>query len=263
MTGNHSRNGLWVEQMGEAGEVLVLIHGLGANGAVWDPLLALAAREWPGRILIPDLRGHGRSKHDENYSFGTLSSDIAELLGATDKVSIIGHSLGGVLGAFLGTGWFGIDVELVLALSVKMKWSKEEIDKGRSVARNPVKWLSTRNEALDRYMKVSGLAGIGPDMSRSANAGIVEHEGRYRLAIDQGIFGSAALGVGAIMNTIACGLTLATGANDSVAPASDILAAGFDPIVIDKAGHNAHVTAADEVWAMFSAARRKRSAVGH
>jgi pimeloyl-ACP methyl ester carboxylesterase len=98
-------------------------------------------------------------------------------------------------------------------------------------------------------------------MSRSANAGIVEQEGRYRLAIDQGIFGSAALGVGAIMNAVACGITLATGANDLVAPASDIAAAGFDPIVIEKAGHNVHVTAADEVWALFSDARRKHSSL--
>src|SRR5882672_10225445 len=51
-----SEIGLWVEQSGDAGDVLVLIHGLGANGAVWDPLLALAAGEWKGRIVVPDLR---------------------------------------------------------------------------------------------------------------------------------------------------------------------------------------------------------------
>jgi len=259
MKGTHCRNGLWVEQTGEAGEVLVLIHGLGANGAVWDPLLSSAAREWKGRILVPDLRGHGRSTHRENYSFGTFAADIAELLQPADKVCIIGHSLGGAVGAFIGTGWFGIDVDLVLALSVKVKWSKEEIQKGRSIAQNPVKWLASRQEALERYLKVSGLAGSGVDMSRSADAGVTEEAGRHRMTADPKIFGCAALGVDAIMRSVACDFTLAAGAKDPVAPVSEMIAAGFDASAINDAGHDVHVTAPEEVWRLFLRARQRVS----
>jgi pimeloyl-ACP methyl ester carboxylesterase len=260
MNGTKARNGLWVEQLGDAGDVLVLIHGLGANGAVWDPLLALAAQEWKGRIIVPDLRGHGRSKHFENYSLGTMTADIAELLQSTDRVSIIGHSLGGALGAFIGTGWFGLNVELVLALSVKVKWSQDEILKGRSVAQNPVKWLSGREEALDRYMKVAGLAGCGVDMSRSANAGVVEAAGRFRTSIDPRIFGSASLGVDKIMQAVACDFTLIGGANDPIAPVSEMTAAGFHASAISDAGHNVHVTAPGAVWKVFEDARTRVAA---
>lgn len=260
MNGTHAPGGLWVEQSGDTKDVLVLIHGLGANGAVWDPLLALAASEWKGRIVVPDLRGHGRSRHFANYSFGTMTSDIAELLRPTDRVSIIGHSLGGALGAFMGTGWYGVDVELVLALSVKVKWSQDEILKGQSVAQNPVKWLSSREEALDRYMKVSGLAGCGVDISRSASAGVTEDAGRYRTSIDPKIFASASLGVDKIMKAVKCDITLAGGANDPIAPVTEMIAAGFYASAISNSGHNVHVTAPDTVWKMFVDARARVTA---
>jgi pimeloyl-ACP methyl ester carboxylesterase len=258
MNGRLSNNGLWVEESGGSGDVLLLIHGLGANGAVWDPLRTTIANEWEGRIIVPDLRGHGRSKPAENYSFGTFTADIAELLRPADKVSVIGHSLGGALGAFLGCGWFGFDIDLVLALSVKMKWSLEEILKGRSIAQNAVKWLPSREEALDRYLKVAGLANIGVDVSRSAEAGISGEADRYRITADPKIFGSASLGVDAIMRAVRCEFALATGANDPIAPAADMKSAGFEATVIENAGHNVHVTAPEKVWRLFTDARARR-----
>src|SRR6202050_2928957 len=47
-------------QEGGGGEpVLVLLHGLGATGDVWNGWRPLLARRWPGRWLAPDLPGHG------------------------------------------------------------------------------------------------------------------------------------------------------------------------------------------------------------
>jgi pimeloyl-ACP methyl ester carboxylesterase len=251
MSGNVAPNGLWVEQTGEGEEVLLLLHGMGANGGVWEPLLNLAAEQWQGRIVVPDLRGHGRSKHSGNYSLGTFASDIAELLNSGDRVSVIGHSLGGALGALLGTAWFGHRLERVLALSVKTRWSQEELDKGRSVARNPTKWMLTREDASERFLKVAGLTGLETQIRRSIEAGVVHDANRYRLAIDQGIFGSGALGVANILRDAACPIVLATGSADPIAPAADMISAGFDPHVIDGAGPNVHVTAAAEVWSML------------
>src|SRR5262245_37275966 len=53
---------VYSETVGSGSPSLVLLHGLGQNGAVWRPLLAELSG-WPGRIVIPDLRGHGRSPH--------------------------------------------------------------------------------------------------------------------------------------------------------------------------------------------------------
>ncbi len=46
---------------GEAGPVLLLLHGLGATGEVWNNLIDIVGDGWPGPVLVPDLPGHGRS----------------------------------------------------------------------------------------------------------------------------------------------------------------------------------------------------------
>lgn len=68
------------ERIGSDGAALVLVHGLAANGAVWRSLLGEISSRWPGRILVPDLRGHGRSPHAAHYDYGQYAGDIAELL---------------------------------------------------------------------------------------------------------------------------------------------------------------------------------------
>lgn len=259
MSGSRSANGLWVEEHGEGGDVLLLVHGLGANGATWDPLLDHIAGQWPGRIMVPDLRGHGRSDHRGHYAFGTMAADLADLINPGDRVSVIGHSLGGLLGAFIGSGWFGVDVDLVLALSVKVKWSSEEIAKGRSVARNPVRWMETREEARDRYLKVAGLTVSAPAMARSADAGIAEQGGQFRLAADGAIFGCAAPGVMTILQAVRCPLEIATGELDPIAPPSDFGELGLKTRTVAGAGHQLHVEAPDETWRAFCAARQALS----
>src|SRR5260221_12263334 len=53
--------GLRVHEGGSGEPHLVLLHGLGATGDVWDGWWPLLARRWPGRWLAPDLPGHGGS----------------------------------------------------------------------------------------------------------------------------------------------------------------------------------------------------------
>lgn len=255
MNGKRARNGLWSEQIGEGGDVLLLVHGMGANGAAWDPFLEYVAGRWRGRIVVPDLRGHGRSEDRANCSFGTMASDLAELVQPGDKVGIIGHSLGGALGAFLGSGWFGVEVAAVLALSVKVKWTADEIAKGRSIAQSPTRWMATREEAIDRYLRVAGLVGRGAAVARSAQVGIVEDGGKYRVAADNRIFGSAAPGVVAMMQECRAPILFATGEDDPIAPPGDFADVGLDVSIISGAGHQAPIDAPEAVWQAFERVR--------
>lgn len=82
---------------------LVLLHALGTDGTLFDPLIPLL----PGlRILRPDLRGHGASDVPEPpYTMGALIRDVERLLdhaGARDAV-ILGVSLGGLIAQGLAT----------------------------------------------------------------------------------------------------------------------------------------------------------------
>lgn len=82
-----------------SGPPLVLLHGVSLSAAAWAPLLP-ALSGW--RVLAVDLPGHGLSDPD-SYRSGQvrrrareLIDDIFDALGL-DEVSVVGHSLGGML----------------------------------------------------------------------------------------------------------------------------------------------------------------------
>src|SRR5262249_7845487 len=148
---------------GGAGQgLLVLLHGLGANGSVWDRVIPLIASSWRGRWLVPDLRGHGRSIHDGPYGFGTHASDVADLMVREQPatVTVAGHAFGGVVAALVAFGWFGVRVDDVAAFGVKIEWTTEETRKAQEMAGRPVRVFATRDEAIDRSLRLSGLIGL-------------------------------------------------------------------------------------------------------
>ena len=53
-------SGLFVSEFG-AGPLLLLLHGLMATSDMFRPVVAALAAQH--RLIIPDLRGHGRSAH--------------------------------------------------------------------------------------------------------------------------------------------------------------------------------------------------------
>ena len=74
------------------GAELVLVHGWGMNGAVWEHVAGMLSRTY--RLTLPDLPGHGRSPHRK---FGRSLADWADacLDVAPDSAIWIGWSLGG------------------------------------------------------------------------------------------------------------------------------------------------------------------------
>ena len=92
---------------GEGEPLLLLLHGLGATADVWAGWGPLLAARWPGRWVAPDLPGHGGSAPLARYSFGALAAAVADLAGPAERTVVLGHSLGGVVGLALGSGWFG------------------------------------------------------------------------------------------------------------------------------------------------------------
>ncbi|MDC0768962.1 alpha/beta fold hydrolase [Streptomyces sp. HD] len=76
--------------------VLLLVHGWGGDGREWSPHAeALAGRF---RVVVPDLRGHGRSEVPTTGNAPVeMADDLAALLGSlrTGPVIAVGHSMGG------------------------------------------------------------------------------------------------------------------------------------------------------------------------
>jgi pimeloyl-ACP methyl ester carboxylesterase len=234
---------LWYREGGQGGERrLVLVHGLGANADVWQALERSIDRRW----IAPDLRGHGRSPHQAPYGYAMYAADIAELLQQGEEVDIVGHSMGGVVGMALATGWYGVKVRKVVAFGVKIRWAPDEAPKLHALARQPAKLFDTREQALERYLKVSGLFGL-VDPS-SAEAGVREQGGKWRLAADPMINAAAGPELAPLVRAMECPLVLAAGSKDPMVNVADM--APFDPQahLIEGAGHNAQVERPADVW---------------
>jgi len=82
-------------EAGEGTRPLVLLHGLFGSSANWLGIARVLAPAW--RVVIPDLRNHGRSFHDPDVSYPALAGDVRALLYALglERAVLVGHSMGG------------------------------------------------------------------------------------------------------------------------------------------------------------------------
>jgi pimeloyl-ACP methyl ester carboxylesterase len=78
---------------------LVLLHGLGSSLHTWEPWTRALSPEW--RVIRPDLPGHGLTgaAPDGDYSDERAHRLLEALLDslAVDRVTLVGHSMGGRL----------------------------------------------------------------------------------------------------------------------------------------------------------------------
>ncbi len=247
---------LHVEEGGAGSPTLLLCHGLAGTGAVWDGLRERLERDWPGRWLIPDMRGHGRSDHAACYGIAMHAADMAALAVGAGRVIVAGHSMGGLVGIALATGWFGVAVSDVVAVGVKVAWTDEERERIARVTGAPTRWFETREEAADRFLKVSGLAGLASPDSALANSGIAGDGGRFRLAADMRTGLVAEIGMPEVYAVARARvrIVLACGEHDRMVPADELR--GFDPgaVVLPGLGHNAHVEDPEPFWRLVLAA---------
>ncbi|MEE6258125.1 alpha/beta fold hydrolase [Plantactinospora sonchi] len=224
--------------------VLLLLHGMGATGDVWSAWSELLAARWPGRWLAPDLPGHGGSAPLDEYSFDSLAAGLAEMLDPDDRVVVLGHSLGGVVGLALAAR-LGADnharIEAVLGLGVKVAWTPDELAKAAALAGRPVAWYDSRDEAARRHLRVSGLAGLLTADDSRVDAGIRTDGGRWRLAMDPRCFGVGEPAMADRLARVRVPVLLARGEHDPMVGDADLARLGVPVRTLAGLGHNAHV----------------------
>jgi pimeloyl-ACP methyl ester carboxylesterase len=225
------------------GPALLLVHGLGATGEVWDGLTALLPDHWPGPWIVPDLPGHGRSAPAPRarYSIGGLAAAIAAALEPGAPLVAAGHSLGGAVAVALASGWFGIQPSAALGIGIKSRWSHEELAKAAELAARPARVFPTRAEAADRALRIAGLAGILPPDTPLVDAAVVPSEGGWRLALDPAAFGVGDPAVEGLLAAARGPVVLAAGEHDPMSPVEHLQMLVPDPVVLKGLGHNAHV----------------------
>lgn len=249
-----TRGGIAYFSGGAGDPLLVLLHGLGATAAVWRRLLPLVAASWPGRWAAPDLRGHGLSVQAAPYGYAAHAGDVATLAAELDasSVTVVGHSFGGVIGAVLGSGWYGIDVDRVIGLGVKIDWTDDEVGRARALSTRAPQVFATAAEAAERHVKLAGLQGLVDPADPVAHAGVRRVDGGWAPALDPRVFGAVGPSVETVLSRCAAPLRLAAGSGDPMVGREAMARIDADAVVLDGVGHNAHWEAPERVWQLLA-----------
>lgn len=109
---------LFFKKTGE-GKPLVILHGLFGLGDNWSSL-AKAYAENGFTVYLVDLRNHGRSPHDDAFSYELMAEDVFNLLNeeGIEKADFIGHSMGGKVLMFFSEKYFsGINKMIIVDIA--------------------------------------------------------------------------------------------------------------------------------------------------
>lgn len=85
-----------------AGKPVLLLHGMSSSAATWDAFAGELA-DAGFRAIAIDQRGHGGSSRAVSYSLHQFRDDAAAFLDRAEleRVDLVGHSLGGLVGTML------------------------------------------------------------------------------------------------------------------------------------------------------------------
>jgi len=105
-----------------SGSPLLLVHGLMVTGEMFEPVIEYFATRH--RVIVPDLRGHGRSRGlAPPYTAAQLASDLSRLLDhlGVDSTAVLGYSHGGAIAQQLALDYPTRCNRLVLACTYAFK----------------------------------------------------------------------------------------------------------------------------------------------
>lgn len=170
--------------MGDAGPTLVFVHGVMIDNLSSFYLTIAPALAKSARVILYDLRGHGRSEQPPSgYTTDDMADDLDGILAALDlpnpRVIVVGHSFGGyialrfatrhpervaglvLLEAHSGMADFGAQMEQTMALKGEARhelvrklfghWLTRHAARGHSAAADatPVDGAQVDPDALD------------------------------------------------------------------------------------------------------------------
>lgn len=247
-----------------SGPAVLLLHGFTGTGASLDTL-ALALREAGWRTIAPDLLGHGASDAPPDparHDVALQAADLAAILRLRDAVpaAIVGYSFGGRIALRLALDSPGLVSSLVLIGSgagiadpaERARRRAVDEDLARSLERDGVAAFVDRWEALPLFASEESLP-----------AGLRERRRQERLAQRPAGLAASIRGAGQgtqeplhdRLGTLQPPTLLIAGSIDTLAMArARAVAASAPPgratiLVVDGAGHAAHLAAPDLVGA--------------
>jgi pimeloyl-ACP methyl ester carboxylesterase len=173
---------------------------------------------------------------------------VAPLLDPGGTV-VVGHSFGGVVGLHLADR---PGVRAVVGVGIKVSWTSDELARAAALAQRPAPVLPTRDEAMTRHLRVSGLAGLVDPSDPALDAGVRESGSGWRPAFDPRAFAVGEPEVARLVAAARVPVRLARGELDPMVSTAQLAELVPDPVVLAELGHNAHVERPDALRRLIS-----------
>jgi esterase len=143
---------LHYREMGEREKpALLLLHGLFGNSGNWAGVVKYLKDDF--RLILPDLRNHGRSPHSDEMDFPAMAADLRQLMRALmlESASILGHSMGGKAAMWLALNEPEWVDQLVVADMAPVAYHNRFAQIFSGMSSMPLLELSGR-DAADRHL---------------------------------------------------------------------------------------------------------------
>jgi pimeloyl-ACP methyl ester carboxylesterase len=213
---------------------ILLLHGLGATGDVWNGLTDLLFQTaW----TAPDLPGHGGSEPLPGYTFSAVAEAVAHLVDPRGTV-VVGHSFGGVIGLRLADR---AGIRAVVGVGIKVAWTAGELARAAGLAGRDAPVFATREEAVRRHLRVAGLDGLVELADPALDAAVTQAGDGWRPTFDPRAFAVGEPGIRGLLAAAPVPVVLARGEHDPMVTGAQLAALVPDPVELPGLGHNAHV----------------------
>ena len=225
---------IYYEVHGE-GPVILLTHGYSSSADMWRGQIAALSKTY--KLVIWDMRGHGRSDYPEDQAAYSEAATVADMAALLDAVGAKTAVIGGLsLGGYMSLAFHRVHPERVSSLLI--------IDTGPGYRNDEARegWNQNAIRTAERWERdgLTKLAASGAEVRTSPH--------RNAEGLAKAARGMLTQRTGDVLNslpTIAVPALVVVGANDTpFLTASDYMAAkipGAKKVVIPDAGHSANI----------------------
>ncbi|HJW41486.1 MAG TPA: alpha/beta fold hydrolase [Rhizomicrobium sp.] len=226
--------GIYYEIHGE-GPVILLTHGYSATAEMWRGQIAALSKKY--KLVLWDMRGHGRSDYPADQSEYSEAKTVADMAALLDAVGAHQAIIGGLsLGGYMSLAFHATHPERVKALLI--------IDTGPGYRKDEARegWNRNALKTAERYE----TEGLGLLSGGSAERRTAQHRDATGLArAARGMLTQANARVIESLPSIKVPSIVIVGETDTpFLAASDYMAAkipGAEKAVIPDAGHAANI----------------------